>query len=91
MSLVTIIYLIDVICEPWVGCGLIMAVTMLLGGFGLFYGFMEDDDRFKDSKIIKSMIIIPLIFGFLCNFIPSKQAAYAMLAAYGVEEVAAIV
>ena len=96
MSLVFVIYLIDVLCGKWEGLGIFM-------GFFIFfaivaYGFRQvefghDDDDvarkfWKKTAWMNKAGITFFIILTLVNFIPSKDTAYKMLAAYGVTELA---
>ena len=97
MSLVWVIYLIDVVCQPWVGVSVLLIFsTLVFGGLTLVGCFTTDkEDRCSSDEAFRLFLRKPvwkklMIFGisilFLSNFIPERDTAYKMLAAYGVEE-----
>ena len=97
MSLVWVIYLIDVICQPWVGVGFLIYVgTLVCAGLTVGSCFTTDKQAlYSDNETFRLFLRKPvwkklMIFGisilFLSNFIPERDTAYKMLAAYGVEE-----
>ena len=97
MSLVWVIYLIDVICQPWGGLGFIIFIaTLIFTVISIFSAFTTDEpESSTESEVIRLFLQKPvwkklMIFGisilFLSNFIPERDTAYKMLAAYGVEE-----
>ena len=97
MSLVWVIYLIDVVCQPWVGVSVLLIYsTLVFGGLTLVGCFTTDkEDRCSSDEAFRLFLRKPvwkklMIFGisilFLSNFIPERDTAYKMLAAYGVEE-----
>ena len=97
MSLVWVIYLIDVICQPWVGVGILtFGGTLVCAGLTVGSCFTTDkQELFSDDEAFRLFLRKPvwkklMIFGisilFLSNFIPERDTAYKMLAAYGVEE-----
>lgn len=89
MELVWIIYLIEVICQPMFGLGFILTITC----FACLYGYLVV--KFCGNEIPEQAAKIP--FGkvsifcatvlLLSNLIPSKETAYLMLGAYGVQTV----
>jgi len=97
MSLVWVIYLIDVICQPWSGL-IFLTFIFTLCCAGLTFGgcFTTDKQSLCDSDEIfrlflrkpvwKKLMIFGISILFLSNFIPERDTAYKMLAAYGVEE-----
>ena len=97
MSLVWVIYLIDVICQSWEGLGvLIFVITFCCMGLTIGSCFTDDERALRDSDemfrlflrkpIWKKLMIFGISILFLSNFIPERDTAYKMLAAYGVEE-----
>ena len=97
MSLVWVIYFIDVICQPWLGVSVLLIIsTLVFGGLTLVGCFTTDkEDRCSSDEAFRLFLRKPvwkklMIFGisilFLSNFIPERDTAYKMLAAYGVEE-----
>ena len=97
MSLVWVIYLIDVICQPWVGVGILTFVgTLVCAGLTVGSCFTtdkqalcSDDETFRlflRKPVWKKLMIFGISILFLSNFIPERDTAYKMLAAYGVEE-----
>lgn len=98
MSLMWMIYFIDVICGDWFGLGFVLGIVFL---FGCVLSIIkcvalasenpdkdeEDFLRFAERFPLKTMITVPLTISFLSSFIPSQDTAYKMLAAYGVEEI----
>lgn len=90
MEFVWIIYLIEVICGSWVGVGFILVTVLTLSSFGFVLGRIIDDEMpegFRKIPFGKIVVFSSLIM-FVGNFIPSKQTAYLMLGAYGVQSVA---
>lgn len=87
MSLVWVIYLIDVVCQPWEGLGyLIFYLTFCYMGLT---ALCSDDETFRlflRKPVWKKLMIFGISILFLSNFIPERDTAYRMLAAYGVEE-----
>lgn len=104
MELVWIIYLIEVVTniEMWgvtYLLGILTVTTVGWVGVSCIYALENKDVYFKDLIKIyfdilkRKLIIIPalLVFGFGSLFnslIPSKDTAYLMLGAYGVQSVA---
>ena len=97
MSLVWVIYLIDVVCQPWVGLGFfIIFFTVLFAVISIFSQFTSDTPEadkteecfrlFLRKPVWKKLMIFGISILFLSNFIPERDTAYKMLAAYGVEE-----
>ncbi len=97
MSLVWAIYLIDVICQPWVGVSVLLIIsTLVFGGLTLGGCFTTDKEErcssdeafrlFLRKPVWKKLMIFGISILFLSNFIPERDTAYKMLAAYGVEE-----
>lgn len=92
MSLVWVIYLIDVVCQPWVGVGfLTFAGTLVCVYLTVSSCFTTDKDDeafrlFLRKPVWKKLMIFGISILFLSNFIPERDTAYKMLAAYGVEE-----
>ena len=97
MSLVWVIYLIDVICKPWVDVGILIFVgTLVCAGLTIGSCFTtdkqelcSDDEAFRlflRKPVWKKLMIFGIAVLFLSNFIPERDTAYKMLAAYGVEE-----
>ena len=97
MSLVWVIYLIDVICQPWLGMGFIIFLfTLVFAGISIcsqFTSDIPDTDKteecfrlFLRKPVWKKLMIFGISILFLSNFIPERDTAYKMLAAYGVEE-----
>lgn len=97
MSLVWVIYLVDVICQPWVGVSVLLIIsTLVFGGLTLVGCFTtdkqalcSDDEAFRlflRKPVWKKLMIFGISILFLSNFIPERDTAYKMLAAYGVEE-----
>ena len=97
MSLVWVIYLIDVVCQPREGLGFfIIFFTVLFAVISIFSQFTTDkQELFASDEVFRLFLRKPIwkklmIFGisilFLSNFIPERDTAYKMLAAYGVEE-----
>ena len=97
MSLVWVIYLIDVVCQPWVGVSVLLIYsTLVFGGLTLVGCFTTDkegrcssDEAFRlflRKPVWKKLMIFGISILFLSNFIPERDTAYKMLAAYGVEE-----
>lgn len=99
MEFAFIIYFINVICQSWFGTGALLCLFGLVS-LGLVVCSMftteeplsdKDDEglrlffRKKCWKWIASLCFSIL---FLSNFIPDRDTAYTMLAAYGVQEVA---
>lgn len=91
MELVWIIYFIEVICQPMLGLGLIMAMVTFAATAGYFMGMFIDEEPYHERlnkvpfgkiAVICSMLLV------ISNFIPSKKGAYVMLGAYGVQSVA---
>lgn len=91
MELMWIIYLIEVVCSSWSGVGFILALVLIfsVAGFVMIraIGEAETPEDFYKIPFGKIVIFSSLIL-FLGNFIPSKQTAYLMLGAYGVQTVA---
>ena len=97
MSLVWVIYLIDVICQPWVGVSILtFAGTLVCAWLTIGSCFTDDERALRDSDemfrlflrkpVWKKLMIFGISILFLSNFIPERDTAYKMLAAYGVEE-----
>ena len=97
MSLVWVIYLIDVVCQPWVGVSVLLIIsTLVFGGLTLGGCFTTDKEErcssdeafrlFLRKPVWKKLMIFGISILFLSNFIPERDTAYKMLAAYGVEE-----
>ena len=97
MSLVWVIYLIDVICQPWFGMWfIIFFFTLVFTGISIcsqFTSDIPDTDKteecfrlFLRKPVWKKLMILGISILFLSNFIPERDTAYKMLAAYGVEE-----
>ena len=97
MSLVWVIYLIDVVCQPWVGVSVLLIFsTLAFGGLTLAGCFTTDKEElfssdeafrlFLRKPVWKKLMIFGISILFLSNFIPERDTAYKMLAAYGVEE-----
>ena len=97
MSLVWVIYLIDVICKPWVDVGILIFVgTLVCAGLTIGSCFTtdkqelcSDDEAFRlflRKPVWKKLMIFGIAVLFLSNFIPERDTADKMLAAYGVEE-----
>ena len=97
MSLVWVIYFIDVICQPWLGVSVLLIFsTLVFGGLTLVGCFTtdkqelcSDDEAFRlflRKPVWKKLMILGISILFLSNFIPERDTAYKMLAAYGVEE-----
>ena len=97
MSLVWVIYLIDVVCQPWEGLGFfIIFFTVLFAVISIFSQFTSDTpdaDKIEEcfrlflrKPVWKKLMIFGISILFLSNFIPERDTAYKMLAAYGVEE-----
>jgi hypothetical protein len=96
MSLVWIIYLIDVICDSHlIGfLGFIGAVLWCFGFVGscIAKNRPDDDEAQTYLRFYESMLtfkIVVSLFIILAFLIPSKDTAYKMLAAYGVETIVA--
>lgn len=91
MELVWIIYFIEVICQPMIGLGVIMAMVTFAATAGYFMRmFIEEEpyhERLNKVPFGKIAIICSTLL-ILSNFIPSKNGAYVMLGAYGVQSVA---
>lgn len=91
MELVWIIYLIEVVCgSSWAGVGFILAMGMILSAAGFVFGRIIDDETSEGLRKIPfgKIVIFSSLIMFVGNFIPSKQTAYLMLGAYGVQTVA---
>ena len=97
MSLVWVIYLIDVICQPWLGMSYIIFLFTLVFTWvsicSQFTSEAPDTDETKEcfrlflrKPVWKKLMIFGISILFLSNFIPERDTAYKMLAAYGVEE-----
>ena len=97
MSLVWVIYLIDVICQPWFGVGILTFVGTLVCAWLTIsscfttdkQALCSDDEAFRlflRKPVWKKLMIFGISVLFLSNFIPERDTAYKMLAAYGVEE-----
>lgn len=99
MEFAFIIYFINVICGGWTGVGLLLGMLCLVSTIISTVGLFIPKDRQEDlpEETIRLALthkcwkwIAGLSFGilFLSNFIPDRDTAYTMLAAYGVQEVA---
>ena len=97
MSLVWVIYLIDVVCQPWYGVGILTFVVTFVCAVLTVGSCFTDDERalcdsdemfrlFLRKPVWKKLMIFGISILFLSNFIPERDTAYKMLAAYGVEE-----
>lgn len=90
MSLITIIYLADVVngLQTILGMLGIMLGIVSIG----FFGYIHDINRFTDSKTTHKLPIIGLICSvlmlFLTSFIPSKETIYMMTAVHYGQELA---
>jgi hypothetical protein len=80
MSLVWVIYLIDVICQPWVGVGILTFVgTLVCAGLTVGSCFTtdkqalcSDDEAFRlflRKPVWKKLMIFGISILFLSNFI----------------------
>lgn len=95
MTLAWIIYFIDVLCNNN-GIGLFTFMTTFLWVIGFIVSVIarmggdDDQEAIKYLKLYKSMWPIKLVACLLIVYgilIPSKDTAYKMLAAYGVESI----
>ena len=100
MDLVYIIYLIDTFCEdgsPFWDAMLILPVSVLFAMVGLLLAMpiLEEYEPKEACEKVVGWLKKPyllfvgacLLGSFLNTFIPTKDTAYKMLAAYGVQEV----
>lgn len=99
MEFAFIIYFINVICQSWQGVGFFLIVFGVISLIIIVMSMFTPDKiqeketdetlrlffRKKCWKWIASLCFSIL---FLSNFIPDRDTAYTMLAAYGVQEVA---
>lgn len=100
MSLPFIIYLIEVICDSHVIPLLAtVSVIMWIVGF-IFYmgnssiapeerGYESAQSYIKVYKSLKAIKVLVFLLALIAILLPSKESAYIMLAAYGVEKVIA--
>ena len=97
MSLVWVIYLIDVVCQPWFGVGILTFVGTLVCVWLTIASCFTTEEKslcssdetfrlFLRKPVWKKLMIFGISILFLSNFIPERDTAYKMLAAYGVEE-----
>lgn len=94
-NLVWIIYLIDVFCDGMSGLGFVLILLFALSaacyGSLMFLELSGEDEltiKVFERAPIKSVLVATSCLLFASSFIPSKETAYKMLAAYGVVEVA---
>lgn len=97
-NLMWVIYLIDVICDDWVGLGLILFILFITSSACFVAKCVVDSEENPNqsdkvfaktvSKFpLKTIMVLTSFLALLLNFIPSKDTAYKMLAVYGVNEV----
>jgi hypothetical protein len=88
VSLVLAVYFIGIIGQlKGALAGLIAVSTIGLLAGNLVYALICEDGR-KPFSFIKWPLYVLIPCVIIATFLPSKQTAYAMLAAYGVTEVA---
>ncbi len=91
MELVWTIYFIEVICQPMLGLGLIMVMVTFAATTGYFMRMFIDEEPYHerlDKVPFGKIAVICSTLLILSNFIPSKNGAYTMLGAYGIQSVA---
>lgn len=93
MSLMWIVYLIDAL-SPAQGIKIIITCLSLILVFasvplGVEYTQGRQSESFKKALgVYKKAVIVLIAMIFYVTLVPSKETAYKMLAAYGVEKVA---
>ena len=101
MELALLIYFIDVICGDWVGLGFLLLMIALSGSL-IWIALLvissgidsnpEDVEKAKEllrkTTGVKTLIVFCWAVLSLSGFIPERETAYKMLAAYGIQEVA---
>jgi len=90
MSLVWIIYLINVVASISVVLGIVFFISvaiLVVGGIGavVFSDFEGSTTSEVLKKVLKPSLIVAIVVGSVGNFVPDKKTAYTMLAAYGIE------
>lgn len=90
MDLVLLIYLVDAVApniKVISSVGLI--VSSLFGVFLLLYYAIEGSDQWSErTTLVTKFNCCVFAFSLALSFLPSKDTAYKMLAAYGVQELA---
>lgn len=99
MSLAMLVYMVAVIPKIGLWAGIILAVTVVLGGITFInarieldiYGINEKDPHTIKAKAVCKFLLnklwIPFVLVMVTIICPSKETLYTMIAAYGVEKV----
>lgn len=92
MNLVFIVYLLGLVEKLNHSLQVVFVVSIVSTGICLLIKGIDYEDLSKDTHKTyndwtKRFISIALVSGTLFTFVPTKEMAYTMLAAYGVEEI----
>lgn len=92
MSLVFIVYLLGLLEKLSTSLYVVFiislastAMCLLIKGIG--YDDLSKDTHHTYTTWVKRFISVALVSGGVFTFVPTKEIAYTMLAAYGVEEI----
>lgn len=91
MELMWVIYFIEVVCQPMVGLGIVLFVIGIFSTVFYVVARLDEEDTtlqaFKRMPFGTVAVVCALLL-LVGNFTPSRQGAYMMLGAYGVQTVA---